>query len=247
MEIQLMPSKMKICSLCKQEKTIIEFSIRGHNPDRYSSACKTCNGTKAREKYKKLHPIPYKRPIIKTIDPKSCNQCKEIKPLEEFFIKRHIDGLPRYSGYCKKCTYQKQKERNQANNPYKIIKPKQTKEERKIANRSAIQKRHNEWISFFKLEYGQNPECAICRKPLIYKSGKKDNTVIFDHRHEGNEPIKINPSNFWQSRPLNDVNVQIWKECDFGILCIACNKFLPTLHRKIWLRKITEYIDGDII
>lgn len=106
------------------------------------------------------------------------------------------------------------------------------------------------WRTYCQNRFG-DPKCEICQKPLIWFSGDITNSVNFDHRRGGSEPIKTkrqghaSVNNWLRTRPCNDKNKAIFESCDFGILCQRCNQFLPTIDRQDWIRKTVAYVFGS--
>jgi hypothetical protein len=84
--------------------------------------------------------------------------------------------------------------------------------------------------------------CEICGKIIYYKALKKINSIHFDHRHEGKEPIKEEPSQWLKNHVRNKTNESLWIESDFGMLCHLCNYRLPTMGRKDWVIKMNKYV-----
>lgn len=108
------------------------------------------------------------------------------------------------------------------------------------------QKRKNNLNSWKKI-IPHKTRCEICGRVIYYKALYKMNSIHFDHRHEGKEPIKCNPSSWLKMHPRNKVNEALWIESDFGILCHMCNYRLPTRGRKDWVRRMNKYVSrtGD--
>jgi hypothetical protein len=103
-----------------------------------------------------------------------------------------------------------------------------------------------DWIAYFESElYGKNPQCEICDRSLDYTSrdgigGNNSDIVNFDHS-TGCESIIIPPKRWLNAHPCNDTNKLIWASCHFGILCLQCNKSLPSINRDEWLKRVIEY------
>ena len=87
----------------------------------------------------------------------------------------------------------------------------------------------------------KNPFCQICKKKLEYFNCIRSSTVHFDHRSI-NLNIKGPPSDWLKANPPTERNKRIWKQCDFGILCNKCNRFLITKNRKKWIINVVKYI-----
>lgn len=148
---------------------------------------------------------------------KNCVSCKSILPLKFFgsFTRRN---KKEYWTSCKDCRYIQ------------------------IKSRRELYKR--DWIAFFKMRYGENPQCAICDCTLEYLCGSLTNSVCFDHRHSGKESIEVGPSSWCYVRPCNEENKLIFINCNFGLLCRHCNTSLPTFNRMLWLQKALKYVDN---
>lgn len=109
--------------------------------------------------------------------------------------------------------------------------------------RRYVVKRTEKWYEWFMGKYGEFPKCQVCGKDLVWK-GYGNNVLCFDHRYNGEIYIKSNPSHWVWSHACSEKNRKIWEECNFGILCRACNKRLPTKNREQWLRDSIKYIKG---
>lgn len=89
---------------------------------------------------------------------------------------------------------------------------------------------------------GINHLCEICSKEIFFNNGKDSKfKVNFDHSNGGKEHIIEQPTNWLMSRKPKEINIKIWKSCNFGILCWDCNRRLPTLDRTNWLNKCNIY------
>lgn len=94
---------LKVCYVCKQLKPLDAFYKRASSKDGYDSTCKCCRNKRSKE-------IKSNR-IVLTEGFKQCNDCQEIKPLSEFYIRKNcIDG---YGGQCKACLALKSKQYKQ--------------------------------------------------------------------------------------------------------------------------------------
>lgn len=89
--------------------------------------------------------------------------------------------------------------------------------------------------------------CEMCNDEIKFHSKDVWKAIHFDHRDEGKEPIKESPTNWMQRHKRNSENEAIWKECNFGMLCYKCNKFLPTIGRKQHLINSIRYVFGEDI
>lgn len=112
-------------------------------------------------------------------------------------------------------------------------------------NEDQRQRYISNWIDYFKKQYGENPICQVCGKDLEWKlNGKRTNSsVYFDHKHN-HTPIKGTPRSWYESHPCNEEKIQMWEQCNFGILCDKCNFRLPTDNRKDWLEQVNKYVYG---
>lgn len=108
-------------------------------------------------------------------------------------------------------------------------------------NRERSRKYKKAWIDFFITEYGESPSCEICNSQLDWSVKRGRGGVSFDHRHGGDEAITTNPSRWCRGRQCSKRNIEIWRSCDFGILCGSCNTMLPTKDRKEWLAMACKY------
>ena len=82
----------KICSQCKNDKSIENFGKNKSIKTGYTSECKQCRN---------YNPLKIFQPNINVIN-KCCHKCKEIKPTENFTKNRkNNDG---YSNQCKYCS-----------------------------------------------------------------------------------------------------------------------------------------------
>lgn len=97
------------------------------------------------------------------------------------------------------------------------------------------------WNNFLPIK----TKCQICGRIIYWKALDKLNTIHFDHRHEGKEPIKIFPRYWLRTHPNNPTNQAIWKKSDFGLLCHLCNYRLPTNNRKDWVAKMNKYVSSN--
>ena len=118
----------------------------------------------------------------------------------------------------------------------------------RVANNDIIlergRKRGKKCIESWKGYIPKVTRCEICSSKIIFNSGTKGGSINFDHKNEGKEVIKGNPSSFLRSRIKDERTTAIWESCHFGMLCWECNKRLPTKNRKIFLQKSVEYTFG---
>ena len=83
--------------------------------------------------------------------------------------------------------------------------------------------------------------CGICGKLIKFNSTNLSELIHFDHKYEGIEAIKVNPREWLLGNECNAKNIEIWKSCNFGVLCNKCNPHLPTVNRIDWLEKALKY------
>lgn len=175
--------------------------------------------------------------MVITIKTKTCSSCGLIKSID-LFCKHKLcsDG---YTGYCKEC-------KSQVDKDY-IAKYSQTKEFKNTVNTKNRRCRHkyrDEWREFFIEKYGLYPLCEICKKTLSWTTGDRKLSPCFDHRQDGKEIIQSTPASWYTCGPCTSQRIQIWESCNFGLLCITCNIGLPTQNRQEWLLQVTKYING---
>jgi hypothetical protein len=115
----------------------------------------------------------------------------------------------------------------------------------KARSRRFMDARMSDWRDYLQSRYGK-PSCQLCDKQLMWfgLTPDKSSTVHFDHRHDGIEPIACQPTKWMRTRHCTPENQAIFEKCDFGILCDACNRMLPTRNRSQWLAKLEAY-HGD--
>jgi hypothetical protein len=104
-------------------------------------------------------------------------------------------------------------------------------------------KRVNKWIGLIS----KKTKCMICNKDLYFIPQNKKESIVFDHRNGGREPIKRKPSNWLRSNTRTPENEKLWNKCKFGVLCRKCNMFLPTNtdKRNMIARSIVRYVYGE--
>ena len=111
-------------------------------------------------------------------------------------------------------------------------------EERLEKKRVKRQKYLESWIGFIP----QESKCQLCEKVISFKRGIKKGSIHFDHRNGGSEVIKGSPTNWLQYHPRTPENEEIWKNCNFGILCNKCNAMLPTKNRVKIAENLIKYM-----
>ena len=82
----------------------------------------------------------------------------------------------------------------------------------------------------------------MCGKDIYFNRKDSKNSICFDHRKGGIEPIKKSPHIWLREKIRTPEREKIWIECDFGMLCSQCNIKLPTENRKQFKENINRYI-----
>jgi len=160
-----------------------------------------------------------------------CNSCGTMKSLSEYY--KDISCKSGYKEICKTCVSQKFKQYYLKN-----------KMKMNIQMREWRKKNNIQWKNWFEQKYGKNPKCEVCGKLLSWKTKNRNKMVNLDHR--GNKTKIIKSPSYWTWMHKCDVrNKQIFLSCNFGILCKACNRNLPTDNRKNWLKNVIKYTFGD--
>ena len=101
-------------------------------------------------------------------------------------------------------------------------------------------KRIDGWLQILPKE----TQCAICNSLIVYNSKNMEESIHFDHRL-GDELIKGNPSEWLRSHRCTEENIKIWKSCNFGMLCNACNRHFPVKSREEWMLNRIRYVWGE--
>lgn len=84
--------------------------------------------------------------------------------------------------------------------------------------------------------------CEICGKKIYFSKVEKKEMIHLDHKND-HIPIK-SPRSWLKSHKLTFENQKIWGECDFGMLCSRCNRFLPTKNREEFIGNAVKYVFG---
>ena len=87
--------------------------------------------------------------------------------------------------------------------------------------------------------------CQCCGKLIFFNKGNNRDAICFDHKNP-DVAIKTSPSSWLRQKRQTPENKAIWESCNFGILCVGCNKAIPTVNRKQWLENITRYINKTV-
>lgn len=173
---------------------------------------------------------------------KQCSICKKILPDKKFYRRKNGKLLSR----CISCRREIRKQ----------LSEKLSIEERKGKNRQIRMRKYKQtyaaqcnsrasykvqWVSYFIERHGYNPACQICGKKLKWGGfDKRGNVVHFDHKNRLSS-IKGMPSGWINIHLCSPKNIATWEQCNFGILCLTCNRSLPTDNREEWLNKALQY------
>jgi hypothetical protein len=143
-----------------------------------------------------------------------CNKCLQFK-YETEFNKSNTTKRP-VQHTCKICL------KPISSKYYKENKELLYKKSRKFRKKYIAQ-----WYAWLKVEYGNPVHCEICNKELFFDSGNKRQRPHFDHKRGGKELIGSPPSAIYALK-ITEKRKDLFRKCNFGILCDDCNKFLPT-------------------
>lgn len=164
---------------------------------------------------------------------KSCCTCHLKKSVKEFYKdKGRKDGL---DARCKECCRPK----NQTQHRKNYVKQYQKTNRKRIT--AVHTERHRRYLKSWGKIIPKKTNCEICNKEIGFNTGTQQNSIHFDHRNGGGEPIKYAPFNWLRIHKKTKENEKIWRSCDFGILCNRCNKYLPTKNRVEFLTKALKY------
>jgi hypothetical protein len=173
---------------------------------------------------------------------KKCSICKRSLSFESFGKDSSIKSGLSYK--CREC--------NRVGSAlYRKMYPERIDHSKKAVSNKRTRERYLvQWTEYLQDRFG-DPICQVCQKQLKWFDSDASLTVNFDHRHGHDAPIQTkrdtgaSVSNWIRTRPCNDRNINIFEECDFGILCIRCNSSLPTADREEWVRNVNHYVFGD--
>ncbi len=132
------------------------------------------------------------------------------------------------------------KNREQLKRKMKIYNDK-NKDKHALQSVECQKRNRRDWKTYFISQYGNSPICQICGKKLGWLTGIARLSVHFDHRWDGQETIKRQPTGWLATTPCILENIRIFESCCFGILCGECNIRLPTKNRIRWLTKAIKY------
>jgi len=83
-------------------------------------------------------------------------------------------------------------------------------------------------------------KCECCGADIIFNSGNNETSIHFDHR-TGTEEIGGSPTHWLQCHKRTKKNEEIFRLCNFGMLCNQCNRFIPVRNRLEFLRMAAAY------
>lgn len=89
--------------------------------------------------------------------------------------------------------------------------------------------------------------CQMCGRDIYFNKGNFKNAIHFDHRNEGREVIKDNPTIWLRNHHRTLLYEKIWNSCNWGLLCSDCNRCLPSFNRKSFVINAVKYILGENI
>ncbi len=218
---------MKTCGRCKIEKDTLMFSRYSNSKDGLQKWCKDCSEQWRKENYELL-----------------CIKNKEWRKKNSELLKKKA-----HKNYLKNSEKIKQWQRD-----YREKHPEKKKladhktyvkyaEKKKLSALMWQAKNRIDWEGIVPIE----SSCGACSKPIYFNKSDKENSICFDHRHEGTEPIKGNPTDWLKKHPRNKENENLWRLCDFGTLCFKCNSGLPTINRGTHILNLVNYHFGEDI
>jgi len=175
MATEVIAENVRVCSKCKQEKSIGEFGKAERNPQIKKKICKVCVNDRKKQWAKE-------NAIRNSIDPAAppptlfCNVCKQEKPNAEFG-KRSTAKLG-IGGCCFECSRKRDKKRYKDN-------PQSRKETAKWAAikwKFGLSK--NDWLEILSAQRGL---CLVCEVPLTTEAPRKETSACLDHDHRTNK------------------------------------------------------------
>ena len=96
-----------------------------------------------------------------------------------------------------------------------------------------LKKKYNRNGKYLKTWEGYIPKetnCQICSKKIYFNNKDRLSAIHFDHR-SNHTLIKGKPTNWLSWHKKNIKNTKIWESCNFGMLCLGCNRNLSTKNR----------------
>lgn len=175
---------------------------------------------------------------------KICQKCNKLKSIEEFDKYKNRERKEKYyRSYCKECIKLIGNEQyNKHKNWYKKYYDK-NKKKIDMYNSKFFTNKQKIWHKWLKETYGYPVKCSLCEIKLYFGNKDKRKVPHFDHRRGKLEAIKYNPSSIFKLKMTKE-RQELFKSCQFGILCDECNKGLtPDLQkRKLIARNLINYI-----
>jgi len=95
------------------------------------------------------------------------------------------------------------------------------------------------WEGFIPKE----TNCQICNTKIYFNNGDTKNAIHFDHTNDCNL-INYQPTIWLRNNKRTKKTEDIWKKCNFGMLCIRCNSYLPTKNRHVFVDNLIKYVKG---
>jgi hypothetical protein len=175
----------KVCTKCKQEKSVSEFYKHKLGGIGLSPRCKSCLHEYNKEYYKQMTDTPNRKEIGSNLT-KVCFTCKVEKPINEFHrsLGSRLDGL---CSYCKSCVKEKQKkdypkykERIRKNqNEYRLSNPEKFKEIRRKWHKKHKQQTQYQRKQRMKTDIGYKLRCNLrSRFKSVIKRNHKTTSCI---------------------------------------------------------------------
>lgn len=172
---------------------------------------------------------------------RKCNTCQLVLSLFDF--PKDNSNNSGYAYRCKMCNRKKVREYNVKNPDQQKVYRMNNKDAIRAMHRKKRDRYRKAWMAYFINKYGSDPICPLCDKTMTWIRGNMLETVCFDHRHGDNEVES--PSRWLSVHPCENEYIKIFESYDFGIICHACNKMLPTINREEWLLKANKYVFGN--
>lgn len=202
---------MKVCRICKEEKSFDLFKKSKRSKDGIENHCKSCHvkqGLEYRNKYKGMQSPTSIKLDLKKNDLKECQSCFKIKKLEDFYKKYKNMDHNHFGSTCIDCVKKSNKE-----NP---------------ASRKKIKQTYNDKLSLKKY-YELNSEfhcIKVCKKHGSLKYHDIGIRLVTDHQVQYLRPYcllcreEAKYINHNENRRLNII------KNNENILCITCKELL---------------------
>ena len=108
-------------------------------------------------------------------------------------------------------------------------------------NRERMAKRHGNNLDMWEGFIPHKTDCEVCGRKIYFHSRHKHKAIHFDHK-TGKEPIDMCPTHWLRKTVRTKETEELWNECNFGMLCYACNLRLPTEDRINFMKKAFKYV-----